>query len=117
MTIVYIESNLYGQGGQCMSESNYVLYFKALADETRLNILKMLRTENLCACHILDEFKFTQPTLSYHMKILVESKLVSSCKDGNWTRYSLNQESFKHIKDLFDGLDTLTILDRKVGDC
>ena len=51
------------------------------------------------------------------MKILVESKLVSSCKDGYWTRYSLNQESFKHIKDLFDGLDTLTILDRKVGDC
>ena len=48
-----------------------LIFFKALSDETRLKIVLMLKNENLCACHILDEFSITQPTLSYHMKILV----------------------------------------------
>lgn len=70
------------------NNKDIILYFKALADETRLAIIEMLSRENLCACHILEEFEITQPTLSYHMKILVESGLVDSERDGNWIRYS-----------------------------
>ncbi|MEG0327686.1 MAG: metalloregulator ArsR/SmtB family transcription factor [Erysipelothrix sp.] len=84
----------------------YVL--KALSDETRLKIIKMLVSEELCACHILEEFEITQPTLSYHMKILVDAKIVSSRKDGNWIRYSLNKTMMLELESFFHelGIDT-----------
>lgn len=89
-----------------MTNKDFVLYFKAMADETRLEILQMLTKETLCACHILEGFDITQPTLSYHMKILVESGLVDSVKDGNWTRYSINPEIIQSIKNMINKIDT-----------
>ena len=83
---------------------NEALYFKALADETRLEIIEMLKSGELCACRILENFDITQPTLSYHMKILQECGLVNGRRDGAWMRYSLNAESMKAIKSLIDGL-------------
>ena len=65
-----------------MEKADAVLCFKAMADETRLSIIDMLSRESLCACHILEEFNITQPTLSYHMKILVESNIVLGEKDA-----------------------------------
>lgn len=87
-----------------MSNKDLVLYFKAMADETRLSILQMLVNEQLCACHILQEFDITQPTLSYHMKILVDSGLVSSEKDGTWTRYQINSDVFENVVHLINRL-------------
>lgn len=72
-----------------------VLCFKALSDETRLQILEMLTMGELCACNILEKFNFTQPTLSYHMKLLSQAGLVSGRKEGKWTYYSLNDENLK----------------------
>jgi len=74
------------------STSEYAFLFKALSDETRLRILKMLSGTELCACRLLEEFNITQPTLSYHMKILTECELVFSRKDGAWMRYTLNDK-------------------------
>ena len=75
-----------------MNPADYASAFKALSDETRLKIIDMLSCGELCACDILEEFEITQPTLSYHMKILTESGLVNARKDGVWTRYTLNLE-------------------------
>ena len=63
--------------------------FKELSDPTRLQILDILADGELCACDILETFQITQPTLSYHMKILVEAGLVSPRKEGTWIKYSL----------------------------
>jgi len=82
--------------------SQYVVFLKAIADETRLEILTMLSGGQLCACKILEYFHITQPTLSYHMKILCASGLVEGVKDGIWMRYSLNKENIDALKDLFD---------------
>lgn len=82
--------------------SQYVAFLKAIADETRLEILTMLSGGQLCACKILEHFHITQPTLSYHMKILCASGLVEGVKDGIWMRYSLNKKSIDALKDLFD---------------
>lgn len=71
--------------------------FKALADETRLRIVEILSCDELCACDILDSFDFTQPTLSYHMKILVESGLVAARKDGSWMRYRLDADKIAKV--------------------
>ena len=71
----------------------YALLFKALSDPNRLMIMNMLSCGELCACVILEAFQITQPTLSHHMKILCDSKLVSARKDGKWIHYSQNSET------------------------
>lgn len=86
-----------------MNNSDYVLVFKALADETRLSIVKLLTYGELCGCKILENFKITQPTLSYHMKALCDSGLVDGRRDGAWMRYTLNKEVFESVRCLFDG--------------
>ena len=78
------------------------LIFKALSDETRLKIIDMLSCDELCACDILEEFEITQPTLSYHMKILTESGLVNPRKDGAWTRYTLNLDLIQSLKSFLE---------------
>lgn len=76
--------------------------FKALSDETRLKIVDMVSCAELCACDILEEFELTQPTLSYHMKILTDCSLVKARKDALWTRYTLNTESTNSLKDFLE---------------
>ena len=73
-----------------MNESEIALICKALGNENRVQIIKMLTGGELCACKILDAFNITQPTLSHHMKILTECNLVNSRKEGKWTYYSIN---------------------------
>ena len=76
-----------------MNYADYALVFKALADETRLKIIDMLAENELCACKILEGLDITQPTLSYHMKMLCECGLVCGKRDGAWIRYTLKNES------------------------
>lgn len=75
-----------------MQERNLSHIFKALGDETRLKIVEMLSCGELCACDILTSFQITQPTLSYHMKILTECSLVRAKKEGSWMKYQNNQD-------------------------
>lgn len=82
--------------------AEYVPIFKALADVTRLKIIEMLSCGQMCACTILENFNITQPTLSYHMKILTECGLVDGVRDGAWMRYTLNQERFEQIRDFWN---------------
>ena len=80
-------------GGDIMKDyKKYALIFKSMGDETRLKIVSMISKEELCACKILSELNITQPTLSYHMKLLVDSGIASSKKDGSWVRYSINKK-------------------------
>lgn len=83
---------------------NTVQKLKALADETRLQIVEMLIDGELCACKILENFDITQPTLSYHMKILTECGLVVGRRDGAWMRYTLKRDAFEKIRCLFDNV-------------
>lgn len=87
------------------SYKDYVQYLKALSDETRLRIFLMLSDGELCACKILEEFNITQPTLSYHMKILCDSGLVKGRKDGIWMRYSIKEEALTALKDLLNSIE------------
>ncbi|ATW23608.1 ArsR/SmtB family transcription factor [Candidatus Formimonas warabiya] len=82
----------------------YVPVFKALADETRLKIIDMLSCGELCACKILESFHITQPTLSYHMKILTESGIVIGRREGAWMHYSLDQKRMEEIKTFLSDL-------------
>lgn len=87
----------------------YALCMKALGEETRLKIFHILSDGELCACKILEEFHITQPTLSYHMKILCESGLVNGRKDGIWMKYSINENSLNAIKEIFNSIEIKTV--------
>lgn len=65
--------------------------FKALSDPKRVQIMAILSCGERCACDILEYFDFTQPTLSHHMKVLINAGLVQTRKSGTWHHYSLNQ--------------------------
>ena len=67
--------------------------FKALSDQNRLKILHILSDGERCACELLKNFDFTQPTLSHHMKVLIECGLVYSRKEGTWNHYSLIEQN------------------------
>ena len=66
--------------------------FKALGELNRAKIINMLSTGEKCACMLLEEFNFTQPTLSHHMKVLIDCNIVKYRKEGTWIYYSLNKE-------------------------
>ena len=64
--------------------------FKALCDPKRLAILEQLRSGEKCACVLQEPMDLTQSGLSYHMKILCDSGLVTSRQEGKWTYYRLS---------------------------
>lgn len=72
---------------------NYVLINKALGDDIRLAVVQMLSDGEKCGCMLLEKYDISQPTLSHHMKILVESGLVTDRKEGRWHHYSLNRST------------------------
>lgn len=88
------------------SQKEFVPIFKALADETRLKIVEMLSCGEMCACDILESFQITQPTLSYHLKILTDSGIVKSRKEGSWIRFSNNEEIVQVIKEYWTQITT-----------
>lgn len=61
--------------------------FGALASPTRLTMLKILGTRELCVCEISFAMRLTQPTTSHHLRILERSGLVESRSEGKWTFY------------------------------
>jgi ArsR family transcriptional regulator len=100
---------------------DYALLMKALSDETRVKIFHMLSQGELCACKILEEFNITQPTLSYHMKILSDSGLVNSRRDGIWMKYTINKGNFEILKEFLNDigaqLETTIICSTYSGKC
>lgn len=69
--------------------------FKAFCDESRLEILFLLRSGEKCACNLLEQLKISQPTLSHHMRILCDSGVVSCRKEGKWAHYKIDAEGMR----------------------
>lgn len=80
--------------------------FKALCDPKRLLILEQLRSGEKCACALQEPANLTQSGLSYHMKILCESGIVSSRQDGKWTYYQLSASGRDSAVELLKQLTT-----------
>jgi len=89
--------------------------FKAFCDENRLTVLEMLQSGEKCACVLLEKLRITQPTLSHHMQILVDSGIVTARKEGKWRHYSINAEGCKKAAALLKKLTV--ILETKNEGC
>ena len=66
--------------------------FRALADPTRLEILRLLSAQAgpTCVCDLVDHFELSQPTISHHLKTLREAGLLTATKVGIWSFYALD---------------------------
>ena len=64
--------------------------FRALGDPTRLEIFHLIASqcEPICVCDIVDRFDLSQPTISHHLKILRDARLVTVSRQGIWAFYA-----------------------------
>ncbi len=68
-----------------------VAIFKALSDETRLRIIKLLEQGELCVCDITAALDLVQPKVSFHLSTLKEAGLIKDRKQGRWIHYRLDE--------------------------
>jgi ArsR family transcriptional regulator len=84
--------------------NEYVRVFRAFTDENRIRVLEILSEGEQCACVLLDELKISQPTLSYHMKILCDSGIIKSRRVGKWNYYSINTDGCEYASRLLNAI-------------
>lgn len=70
-----------------------VEFCRALADDTRQQILVLLLEQEMCVGDIVDAFAMSQPTISHHLNVLKQFGLVASRKEGKQVFYSVRREN------------------------
>ncbi|MEH6622048.1 MULTISPECIES: metalloregulator ArsR/SmtB family transcription factor [Dietzia] len=78
---------------------------KALADPMRLRLLSHIAAQgcdSVCACDLLEVVDISQPTISHHLKKLVEAGLLVREQRGKWAHYSVVRESFDDLRSFLD---------------
>lgn len=70
---------------------------KALADESRLRVVRALQGRELCLCQIVELLGLATSTVSRHMSILHQARLVESRKEGRWTYFRLDENAPKEV--------------------
>jgi ArsR family transcriptional regulator len=83
--------------------------FKALSDETRLRIVKLLQKGELCVCDIVAALDTIQPKASFHLGVLKGAGLIKDRKQGKWIHYSLNES------DLFKRMLLVSVCEKTDG--
>ena len=78
--------------------------FKALNDETRRKILELLKSKDMNAGEIAEEFNISKPSISHHLDILKRADLITSEKNGQFVLYSINTSI---LEDLMQWILTL----------
>jgi ArsR family transcriptional regulator len=78
--------------------------FHALSDPWRLQIIELLRSQELCVCELMEKLEISQSKLSFHLKILKEAGLVQTRQEGRWIYYRLNLAQFVLMEEYFANL-------------
>jgi ArsR family transcriptional regulator, arsenate/arsenite/antimonite-responsive transcriptional repressor len=78
--------------------------FHALSDETRLALVRRLRTGERCVCELMDHLDAAQSRLSFHLKVLKDAGIVDCRREGRWSYYWLRPEVFDDLGDVVKGL-------------
>lgn len=85
-------------------ENKYMRTFRAFTDENRLRVLELLCKGEKCGCILQEELDISQPTFSYHMKILCDSGIVKSRRVGKWNHYAINQDGCEYAGHLVEAV-------------
>ena len=80
--------------------------FKALAEETRLRVLRLLQHGELCVCDLVAALDMIQPKVSFHLAVLKDAGFIKDRKQGKWVHYRIDDS------DMFKRFLLLSILER-----
>ncbi len=73
--------------------------FHALSDDTRLDIIEMLRDGERCVCDLQSDLDAAQSRLSFHLQVLKDAGLVSDRREGRWSYYSIVPSALAEVHD------------------
>lgn len=84
------------------------LFFRALADRTRLRLLNLLRTDEVCVCFFVETLKTNQPKISRHLAYLRRAGIVGVRRQGQWMHYRVvepaDPDAARVLKDVMSWL-------------
>lgn len=76
---------------------------KAIADPTRIKILRLLKSRPMCTCEVMVALNLTEPNASHHLNLLERNDIVKSEKMGRWVFYSLQQSILRNMANIITG--------------
>jgi ArsR family transcriptional regulator, arsenate/arsenite/antimonite-responsive transcriptional repressor len=78
-----------------------VAIYRALGDANRFEIFRLIAAQDgpICVCDIVARFELTQPTISYHLKLLRQAGLVTVSQRGVWAYYAVDPEGVRLLQD------------------
>lgn len=80
--------------------------FHALSDETRVDVMQMLRSGERCVCELQDELGAAQSRLSFHLRVLKDAGLVTDRRHGRWAYYAIAPDALQAAHDVVRDLAT-----------
>lgn len=83
-----------------------IVIFKALSDETRLRMLKIMEKGEICVCDLVGVLDMSQPKISFHLNVLKEAGFIKDRRQGKWIHYSINDS------DIFRRFLALSVIER-----
>lgn len=78
--------------------------FRALADPARVRIVNLLarRDEPVCVCNLVEPLGLTQPTVSHHVKTLLDAGILERAQHGRWAYYTLDRDAVRTLAAVAD---------------
>jgi ArsR family transcriptional regulator len=84
-------------------------FFRALADRTRLRLLNLMRSDEVCVCFFVEILKTNQPKISRHLAYLRRAGIVGARRDGSWMHYRIvdppDADASRVLKDVMTWLE------------
>ena len=81
-----------------INSEQFVGIMESLSDPIRINILELMMDGEICVCDIVNATGLSQSKISYHIKILKDSGLISDRQEGRWVYYKLDLEVLSEIQ-------------------
>lgn len=93
------------------------VWFHALSDETRLDIVERLLGGERCVCELTDALDAAQSRLSFHLRTLKDAGLVTDRREGRWVHYTLNRDTLSEVEEYIGTLVRATRAPRTARAC
>ncbi len=87
-----------------INSAQFVGIMESLSDPIRINILELMMNGEICVCDIVKVTGLSQSKISYHIKILKDSGLISDRQEGRWVYYKLDLEVLLNIQNWMGNL-------------
>lgn len=78
-----------------------LLFFRALADHTRLRLINLMGTDELCVCFFVEVLRINQPKISRHLAYLRRAGVVEARREGKWMHYRIVEPADTHAASIF----------------